>query len=127
LKLGQRKLVYSAAISGRDESDPSLAPVSGATLQQLDPDRPSRGNLDVIEWLEAEAPALKNRIVELNLGREARMKVLGHTGGNWRWQRTKGLLSASAFQWLRALTESWNRSGFLPTPSSNPCTPETTP
>ena len=33
--------------------------------------------------------------------------------GNWRWRCTEDMLSASAFQWLRDLTESSNRSGLL--------------
>jgi RNA polymerase primary sigma factor len=35
--------------------------------EQLDPDRPSPGDLDEIERLQAEALAVKNRIVEINL------------------------------------------------------------
>jgi RNA polymerase primary sigma factor len=35
--------------------------------EQLDPDWPNPGHLDEIEWLQTQALALKNRIVELNL------------------------------------------------------------
>jgi len=36
--------------------------------EQLDPDRPSPGDLDEIERLQSEALAVKNRIIEMNLG-----------------------------------------------------------
>ena len=43
--------------------------------------------------------------------------------GNWRWRCTDGMLSASAFQWLRDLTETSNRSF----PPQSPCLSEVTP
>jgi len=45
----------------------------------------------------------------LNLGREARMNVPGRADGNWGWRCPEGMLSSSAFQWLRELTESSGR------------------
>ena len=41
----------------------------------------------------------------LDLGVGSRMNVPGRTGGNWCWRVTEDMLSASAFQWLRDLTE----------------------
>src|SRR5262249_50753191 len=52
----------------------------------------------------------------LHPGREARMNVPGRAGGNWRWRCPEVMLTASAFQWLRALTETSNRAGVLPGP-----------
>lgn len=49
----------------------------------------------------------------LNLGREARMNVPGCAEGNWRWRCTQQMLSDSAFEWLRALTATSNRSAEL--------------
>jgi 4-alpha-glucanotransferase len=50
----------------------------------------------------------------LNLGQEARMNVPGRPQGNWRWRCTEEMLSDSAFEWLRDLTKSANRSNALP-------------
>ncbi len=45
----------------------------------------------------------------LGLGEDARMNVPGTTQGNWRWRATPSMLSASACQRLRNLTEACNR------------------
>jgi 4-alpha-glucanotransferase len=49
----------------------------------------------------------------LDLGKEARMNVPGSSGENWRWRSTEDMLTASAFDWLRDLTKSSNRTGSL--------------
>jgi len=53
----------------------------------------------------------------LNLGKEARMNVPGSPPGNWCWRCTDDMLSASAFRWLRDLTETSNRSSPHQSPS----------
>jgi 4-alpha-glucanotransferase len=40
----------------------------------------------------------------LNLGNEARMNQPGRADGNWRWRCTDEMMSAPAFDSLRALT-----------------------
>jgi 4-alpha-glucanotransferase len=69
-----------------------------------------------LAWSSAAALAMAPLQDLLNLGSEARMNVPGRTAGNWRWRCTEDMLSASAFQWLRALTETSNRAGVLPGP-----------
>ena len=69
-----------------------------------------------LAWSSGAALAMAPLQDLLNLGQEARMNVPGRAGGNWRWRWTEDMLSASAFQWLRALTESSNRSSVLPGP-----------
>jgi 4-alpha-glucanotransferase len=64
-----------------------------------------------LAWSSAAALAMAPLQDLLNLGSEARMNVPGRTDGNWRWRATEEMLSASAFQRLRALTETSNRSG----------------
>jgi len=46
----------------------------------------------------------------LNLGKGARMNVPGRPDGNWSWRSTEGMLSGTAFQGLRDLTEHSKRS-----------------
>jgi 4-alpha-glucanotransferase len=46
------------------------------------------------------------------------MNVPGRIAGNWRWRCTEDMLSVSAFQWLRDLTESSHRLGALSEASS---------
>ena len=41
----------------------------------------------------------------LDLGIGSRMNVPGCVDGNWRWRVTEEMLSTSAFEWLRDLTE----------------------
>ena len=81
-----------------------------------------------LAWSSAAALAMAPLQDLLNLGSEARMNVPGRADGNWRWRCTEDMLSASAFQWLRDLTKTSNRSGSLPVHlSSLPHTPEVTP
>jgi len=80
-----------------------------------------------LAWSSAAALAMAPLQDLLNLGSEARMNVPGSITGNWSWRCTEDMLSASAFQWLRALTETSKRSGSLPVPSSLPHTTEVTP
>ena len=77
-----------------------------------------------LAWSSTAALAMAPLQDLLNLGGEARMNVPGRATGNWRWRCTEDMLSASAFQWLRALTESSNRSGCHSSPSSFPRSPE---
>jgi 4-alpha-glucanotransferase len=69
-----------------------------------------------LAWSSAAALAMAPLQDLLSLGSEARMNVPGLEAGNWRWRCTEDLLSASAFEWLRALTETSNRSSVLPGP-----------
>ena len=41
----------------------------------------------------------------LDLGVGSRMNVPGRVDGNWRWRFTEEMLSTTAFEWLRELTE----------------------
>jgi 4-alpha-glucanotransferase len=52
----------------------------------------------------------------LNRGEEARMNLPGRAEGNWRWRCTIEMLSDPAFQRLRDLTKTSNRSGILSRP-----------
>ena len=80
-----------------------------------------------LAWSSAAALAVAPLQDLLNLGSEARMNVPGSVAGNWSWRCTEDMLSASTFQWLRALTETSNRLNSLAGPSSLPRTPEVTP
>jgi 4-alpha-glucanotransferase len=64
-----------------------------------------------LAWSSAAALAIAPLQDLLNLGSDARMNVPGQPAGNWRWRCTEEMLSNSAFQWLRALTESSHRLG----------------
>jgi 4-alpha-glucanotransferase len=66
-----------------------------------------------LAWSSIAALALAPLQDVLNLGREARMNVPGCAEGNWRWRSTQQMLSGPAFEWLRALTASSNRSAEL--------------
>ena len=44
-----------------------------------------------------------------DLGAGARMNVPGRADGNWRWRFTEKMVSTTAFEWLRDLTESSKR------------------
>jgi 4-alpha-glucanotransferase len=44
-----------------------------------------------------------------DLGTGARMNVPGRANGNWRWRFTEEMVSATAFEWLRELTNKSNR------------------
>jgi len=80
-----------------------------------------------LAWSSAAALAMAPLQDLLNLGSEARMNVPGSIAGNWSWRCTDDMLSASAFHWLRALTDTSKRSGSLPVPSSLPHLQEVTP
>jgi 4-alpha-glucanotransferase len=41
------------------------------------------------------------------------MNVPGSAEGNWRWRCTEQMLSDSAFEWLRTLTTTSNRTAEL--------------
>ena len=69
-----------------------------------------------LAWSSAASLAMAPLQDLLILGAEARMNVPGRAGGNWRWRCTEDMLSPSAFEWLRALTERSNRTGVLPRP-----------
>jgi 4-alpha-glucanotransferase len=71
-----------------------------------------------LAWSSPAALAMAPLQDLLNLGSDSRMNVPGRTAGNWRWRCTEDMLSASAFQWLQALTESSHRSGALSEASS---------
>jgi 4-alpha-glucanotransferase len=63
-----------------------------------------------LAWSSPAALAISLLQDLLNLGREARINVPGRADGNWRWRVGEDMLSPNAFQWLRDLTESSNRS-----------------
>jgi 4-alpha-glucanotransferase len=46
------------------------------------------------------------------------MNVPGCGEGNWRWRCTQEMLSGPAFEWLRTLTTTSNRSAELPSPQA---------
>jgi 4-alpha-glucanotransferase len=64
-----------------------------------------------LAWSSTAALAMAPLQDLLNLGKEARMNVPGRASGNWRWRATEDMLHAPAFDWLRELTQSSNRSG----------------
>ena len=66
-----------------------------------------------LAWSSRAALAMAPLQDLLNLGKEARMNMPGVAGGNWRWRCSEDMLSAAAFQWLRSLSESSNRSGVV--------------
>jgi 4-alpha-glucanotransferase len=61
-------------------------------------------------WASSAALAIAPLQDLLNLGSEARMNVPGRADGNWRWRVREDMLCSQAFQWLRDLTASCNRS-----------------
>jgi 4-alpha-glucanotransferase len=69
-----------------------------------------------LAWSSVAALAIAPLQDVLNLGKEARMNQPGRAEGNWRWRSTDDMLSASAFQSLRDLTQASARSGGLETP-----------
>ena len=60
-------------------------------------------------WASIAALAIAPVQDLLNLGREARMNIPGHAEGNWRWRCPENIFSASAFTWLKEITESTGR------------------
>jgi 4-alpha-glucanotransferase len=63
-----------------------------------------------LAWSSIAALAVTPLQDLLSLGNEARMNVPGRAAGNWRWRATEDMLHAPAFDWLRDLTKSSNRS-----------------
>jgi 4-alpha-glucanotransferase len=63
-----------------------------------------------LAWFSVAALALAPLQDLLNLASEARMNVPGRAEGNWRWRCTEDMLAAPAFQDLRELTKTANRS-----------------
>ena len=57
-----------------------------------------------LAWSSRAALAIAPLQDLLNLGREARMNVPGHAGGNWCWRVTDDMLVDERFAWLRELT-----------------------
>jgi 4-alpha-glucanotransferase len=72
-----------------------------------------------LAWSSPAALAMAPLQDLLNLGSEARMNVPGRAAGNWRWRCTEDMLPESAFQWLRAVTETSNRLGTLSGPRAD--------
>jgi 4-alpha-glucanotransferase len=70
-----------------------------------------------LAWASKAALAMAPLQDLLNLGNEARMNVPGRVDGNWRWRCTKDMVADPAFEWLRDLTKSSNRSGMTDTQS----------
>jgi len=66
-----------------------------------------------LAWSSPAALAIAPLQDLLNLGAEARMNVPGRTENNWRWRATPTMLSGPAFERLRDLTSSANRSSAL--------------
>ena len=64
-----------------------------------------------LAWSSKAALAIAPLQDVLNLGAESRMNVPGRAGGNWCWRVRQEMLSGSAFEWLRNLTETSKRSG----------------
>jgi 4-alpha-glucanotransferase len=76
-----------------------------------------------LAWSSRAALAMVPLQDLLNLAREARMNVPGSPLGNWNWRCTEDMLTASAFERLRDLTESSNRFS----PARSFCLSEVTP
>jgi 4-alpha-glucanotransferase len=70
-----------------------------------------------LAWSSVAAVSMAPLQDLLNLGREARMNVPGRAEGNWRWRCTEDMLNGPAFEWVRNLTKSSNRSGVMENPS----------
>jgi 4-alpha-glucanotransferase len=69
-----------------------------------------------LAWSSGAALAIAPLQDVLNLGKDARMNQPGSAEGNWCWRCTDDMLSASAFQSLRDLTQGSGRSGGLEAP-----------
>ena len=72
-----------------------------------------------LAWSSVAALAIAPLQDVLNLGKEARMNQPGSAEGNWRWRCTETILSASAFESLRDLTNASGRSGGLEKPRTD--------
>ncbi len=71
-----------------------------------------------LAWSSQAALAVTPLQDLLNLGRVGRMNLPGTPEGNWRWRATRQVIAPESFQWqwLKNLTKSSNRSGFVPSP-----------
>ncbi|MGA8872115.1 MAG: 4-alpha-glucanotransferase [Candidatus Acidiferrales bacterium] len=58
-----------------------------------------------LAWSSVAALTISPLQDVLNLGVGARMNVPGQANGNWSWRFTEQMLSSTAFEWLRVLTE----------------------
>ena len=63
-----------------------------------------------LAWSSVAALAIAPLQDLLNLGKGTRMNVPGRRDGNWSWRVSENMLSDAAFQWLRELTDSSQRS-----------------
>jgi 4-alpha-glucanotransferase len=72
-----------------------------------------------LAWSSVAALAIAPLQDVLNLGKDARMNRPGSVEGNWRWRASADMLSASAWEALRDLTEDSARSGGLETPRTD--------
>src|SRR5262249_19266114 len=68
-----------------------------------------------LAWSSVAALAIAPLQDVLNLGKDARMNRPGTADGNWRWRSTEDMLSPSAFQSLRDLTQATARSAGVET------------
>jgi 4-alpha-glucanotransferase len=64
-----------------------------------------------LAWSSKAALAIAPLQDLLNLGAESRMNVPGRASGNWRWRFEEKMLTRTAFEWLRELTERSQRAG----------------
>jgi len=62
-----------------------------------------------LAWSSAAALSVAPLQDVLDLGVGSRMNVPGRADGNWRWRVTEEMLSTTAFEWLRELTEGSKR------------------
>jgi 4-alpha-glucanotransferase len=76
-----------------------------------------------LAWESAAALAIAPLQDLLNLGTEARMNIPCWADGNWRWRCTDDMLSASAFESLRDLTQASARYCGLETPRTDASMP----
>ncbi len=72
-----------------------------------------------LAWSSVAALAIAPLQDLLNLGKGTRMNVPGRGDGNWSWRVTETMLSDAAFQWLRELTDSSQRSAGAGMASAN--------
>jgi len=66
-----------------------------------------------LAWSSVAALAIAPLQDVLNLGKEARMNQPGSAQGNWRWRVTNEMLSGSALESLRTLTQASARADVV--------------
>ena len=66
-----------------------------------------------LAWSSRAALAIAPLQDVLNVGNEARMNRPGTAEGNWRWRSTEAMLSPTAFESLRRLTQASARSAAV--------------